>query len=85
MGNKFSFELNKLIKEDFIEMHSMIAAGGLFSCTEDLLNWILFHLSSDGFSPEKILDPDSLFEMHMPYIFPIIGACSSICLEDSQE
>ena len=66
LGNKFSFELNKVIKEDFIEMHSMIAAGGLFSCTEDLLNWILFHLSSDGFSPEKILDPDSLFEMHMP-------------------
>ncbi|MAR34056.1 MAG: hypothetical protein CL714_00780 [Chloroflexi bacterium] len=65
-GNKFSFELNKLIREDFVEMHSMIGAGGLISCTEDILNWILFQLSSDGFESGKILDPDSLFEMHMP-------------------
>ena len=65
-GNKFSFQMNKLINEDFIEMHSMIGAGGLFSCTEDLLNWILFQLSSEGFSAGKILDPDSLVEMHMP-------------------
>ena len=65
-GNKYSFKLNKLIKEDFIEMHSMVGAGGLFSCTEDILNWILFQLPIEEFSPGKILDPDSLFEMHMP-------------------
>ncbi|MBA30974.1 MAG: hypothetical protein CL748_00370 [Chloroflexi bacterium] len=65
-GNKFSYIKGKLINEEFIEMNSMIGAGGLFSSTNDLINWILFQLSSNNFPTGQILDPDSLFEMHMP-------------------
>jgi len=65
-GNKFSFLKGKLVEEKFIEMNSMIGAGGLFSSTNDLINWILFQLSTNNFPTGKILDPDSLFEMHMP-------------------